>query len=91
MNAILSFYDCSARNTQTLPAVIQMSQWVKMLVPQWGIKPWSLTIQVSIMTTRPPRYHYIHPSKAKACPHPFKHTSSLEFRLVTKCHNGLKR
>ena len=37
----------------------QMSQWAKMLVPQWGIKPQSLTIQASIRTTRQPRHNYI--------------------------------
>ena len=45
-----------------------LSQWVKTLVPQRGIEPQSLTIQVSVITTGPPRHCYIHPSKMKACP-----------------------
>ena len=37
----------------------QMSQWVKMLVPQWGIKAQSLSIQASIRTCRQPGHNYI--------------------------------
>ena len=37
----------------------QMSQLVKNLVPQQGIEPQSLAIQVSIITTTPPRHCYI--------------------------------
>ena len=46
-----------------------MSQWVKILVSQLGIELWSLAFQASIITARPPRHGYIHPSKEKVCPH----------------------
>ena len=55
--------------------MVIMAQWVKMLVSEWGIKQWSLTIWVSIdhYTTRLPRHCFIHPSKEKECPHAFYH------------------
>ena len=42
-----------------------MSQWVKILVPQRGIESHSLPFEVSVITARPLRHHYIHPSKEK--------------------------
>ena len=44
-------------------------EWVKIFVSQGGIEPQSLAFWASIITTRPPRHHYIHPSKQEASPH----------------------
>ena len=55
-----------------------LSQWVKTLVTQQGDQTWSLTIQASVITTRPPRHHY--PSKEKARPH--VHLSKFTLRNV---------
>ena len=49
-----------------------MSQWVKTFLPQQEIKTsLLLSKQASIITTRPQRHHYIHPSKEKVYPHRF--------------------
>ena len=40
-----------------------LSQWVKTLLPQWGIEVKSLTIQVNVITTRSPKHRYIFPKR----------------------------
>ena len=79
---------------------LMMSQWIKILVPQWGIEPQSLAFRASVITARPSRHCYIHPSKEKACPHVSSSeitlASLLALVLVTlphighQCHSGLK-
>ena len=51
-----------------------MSQWVKLLVPQWGIKPQSFAFRASVITTRPPRHHYIRAATAARKQSPMPHS-----------------
>ena len=53
-----------------------MSQWVKTLVPQWGIEPWSLIIwegsepleHQDVITFTPKRKHVLKLSEKYFCP-----------------------
>ena len=60
-------------------------------MPQWGIEPRSLTIWESIITTRPPRHHYFHPSIEKAWPHTFWTHFQLRVHIGHQCHCRLNR